>query len=352
MNSDLSFMKENDARKCSMSELHERRKQIVRLHLKGHKVMEVAELAGVTHAMARRSIDLYEQGGMKALKPAARGTAQGRGRALSPEQEKRIRDAIRDRRPEQLKLDFALWNRNAVRELIRQEFSIELSLNSISDYLKRWGYTPQKPIRRAYEQNCRAVRKWLDEDYPAIADRCNAEQGEIHWCDETAVMNTDVHGRSYAPKGQTPVVPTPAARRKLSMISSVSSRGDARWMIVQGTVNADRLIEFMEALIKAAGKKVFIIMDNLPTHHCKPVRQWLKDNGERIEAHYLPSYSPELNPDERLNADLKNALRNRPPVRTEKALRNNVECHMRIIEAEPERVKAYFNDPYVRYAKS
>lgn len=123
-------------------------------------------------------------------------------------------------------------------------------------------------------------------------------------------------------------------------------------MIVEGTVNEDCLIEFMESLIKDAGKKVFIIMDILPTHHCKPVRQWLEDNGERIEAHYLPSYSPELNPDERPNADLKNAFRDKPPVRTEKALRNNVECHMRIIEAEPQRVKACFNDPYVRYPKS
>jgi transposase len=232
IHSNLSSMKENDARRCSLPELHERRKQIVRLHLKGHKVMKVAELAGVSHATARRAIDLYEEGGMKALVPAARGTSEGAGRALSPEQEKLVRKAIRDSRPEQLKLDFALWNRNAVRELIPQEFDIELSPDCISDYLKRWGYTPQKPVRRACEQNPQAVRKWLDEEYPAIAERCDAEKGEIYWCDETSFMNTDVHGRSYAPRGQTPIVPTPAARRKLLMISSVSNRGDARWMIV------------------------------------------------------------------------------------------------------------------------
>lgn len=344
-------MREDDTRRCNAIEQHERRKQIIRFHRQGYGVMKVAELAGVTWPTARKAIDLYEKGGMKALTPRPRGAVPGVGRALGPDQEKTVREAIRDRRPEQLKLDFALWNRRAVRELIEQEFGIRISLSCISKYMKRWGYTPQKPIRRAYEQNPEAVRKWLDEEYPAIKEKCGRQKGEIHWCDETGIVNTDAHGRSFAPRGRTPVISTPTVRRKLSMISSVTNRGNMRWMMIKGAFNAERLIEFFMALVHDADRKVLAIVDNLPPHHCRPVKEWLEKNSAHIEVFYLPSYSPELNPDERLNADLKNALREKAPVRTEKKLRESAESHVRIIENDPNRVRAYFNDRYVAYAK-
>jgi hypothetical protein len=168
-----------------------------------------------------------------------------------------------EKRPEQLKMDFALWTRAAVGQLIEAEFKIKLSVRGVGKYLKRWGFTPQKPIRRAYEQSPEAVKKWLDEEYPAIAAKAKKEGGEIHWGDETALVNTHVHGRSYAPKGETPVTLAPGSRQKLSMISTVTNKGEARWMIIDGNFNADRLIEFLEALIKDATKKVFLILSRL-----------------------------------------------------------------------------------------
>jgi transposase len=147
------------------------------------------------------------------------------------------------------------------------------------------------------------VKQWLEETYPDIAKRAKAEKAEIHWGDETAVVNTDVRGRGYQPKGQTPVAYTVGGtRHKLSMISTVTNQGKARWMIVEDAFNSDKLIEFLEALIKDAGKKIFLILDNLRVHHSKPVKAWLEKHKEKIEVFYLPSYSPELNPDERLNA--------------------------------------------------
>ena len=149
------------------------------------------------------------------------------------------------------------------------------------------------------------MKKWLDEEYPAIAAKAKAEGGEIHWGDETALVNTQLHGRSYAPKGETPVALAPGSRQKLSMISTVTNKGEARWMIIDGNFNADRLIEFLEALIKDATKKVFLILDNLRAHHSKPVIDWLAERTDRIEVFYLPSYAPELNPDERLRYEAR-----------------------------------------------
>jgi transposase len=343
-------MSDHDARNQILAELHERRKQVIRLHKKQYGVMQIVDLTNLSWPAVRTAIDLYEAGGMAALKPKERGKKSGDGRSLTPEQEGHIRKLIADQRPEQLKMDFALWTRAAVGELIMREFKIVLSVRGVGKYLKRWGFTPQKPIKKAYEQSPEAVKKWIDEGYPAIAERAKAEGGEIHWGDETALVNTHVRGRSYAPKGKTPVTYAPGTRQKLSMISTVTNKGQARWMIIDGNFGADRLIEFLEALIKDAAKKIFLILDNLRAHHSKPVKAWLAERTDHIEVFYLPSYAPELNPDERLNADMKHAIGSKVPVRTKSNLKAAAENHMITIGTAPERVRAYFQDPRVKYA--
>jgi transposase len=343
-------MRDNDARNQSLAELHERRKQVIRLHRKQFGVMQIVELTGLSWPAVRTAIDLYEAGGLAAIRPKERGKKSGEGRKLSPDQEAHIQKLIAEKRPEQLKMEFALWTRAAVGQLIEAEFQIKLSVRGVGKYLRRWGFTPQKPIRRAYEQSPEAVKKWLDEDYPSIAAKAKAEGGEIHWGDETALVNTHVRGRSYAPKGETPVTLAPGSRQKLSMISTVTNKGQARWMIIDGNFHADRLIEFLEALIKDAVKKVFLILDNLRAHHSKPVKDWLAGHAGRIEVFYLPSYAPELNPDERLNADMKHAIGAKVPVRTKPKLKGAAEDHMTMIGKSPDRVRAYFQDPRVKYA--
>jgi transposase len=211
--------------------------------------------------------------------------------------------------------------------------------------------TPQKPIKRAYEQSAPAVKQWLQGRYPAIAKRAKAQDGEIHWGDETGVVNTDVRGRGYAPRGKTPVaMAVGGTREKLSMISTVTNQGKTRWMIIDGAFNHAKLIEFFQALIKDTEHKVFLILDNLGVPHCKPVKAWLKAHSEQIEVFYLPSYSPELNPDERLNAGLKHALGTRVALRTKAKLKAATERHMAELEQQPDRVRAYFGDPHVSYA--
>ena len=297
------------------------------------------------------AIKLHNQGGISALKPKTRGRKTGTNRALDADQEARIRRLICDKRPEQLKMKFALWTRVAVRALILETYDINVTERCVGNYLKRWGFTPQKPIKRAYEQQPKAVKKWLDDEYPAIVSKAKSVGADIHWGDETAVMNTDVRGRSYAPRGQTPVTYAVAGKReKFSMISTVTNQGKCRWMVIDGAFNTDRLITFLEYLIKDADKKIFLILDNLRVHHSKLVKEWMEKNKKKIEVFYLPSYSPELNPDERLNADLKHKITTSVPARTKTKLLEVTKSHMELIASSPDRVKAYFKDPFVNYA--
>ena len=236
-------------------------------------------------------------------------------------------------------------------QLIKRKYGIKLSVRGVGNYLSRWGFTPQKPIKKAYEQRPEAVQAWLNEQYPAIEKRAKAEGGEIHWGDKTALVNTDVRGRSYAPAGKTPVTYTVGGtRQKLLMIATVTNQGKARWMIIDEAFNADKMIEFLDALMKDSGKKVFLILDNLRVHHSKPVKAWAAEHQDKIELFYLPSYSPKLNPEERLNADLKHAIGKKVPVRTTAKLKLATTEHMVNLEQSPERVKKFFQDPRVKYA--
>ena len=344
-------MDTEDARRISPAEQHERRRQVIRAYKRKVNKRQIAREVGLSYSATCKVIDRFKAGGLAALAPRLRGRRAGDKRVLTPAQEALIRRTICDRRPEQLKMDFALWSRAAVMQLIERECGISLQVRSVGKYLARWGFTPQKPIKRAYEQSPQAVRTWLGEQYPIIAARAKTERAEIHWGDETALVNTDVRGRSFAPRGETPVaMAVGGTRQKLSMLASVTNQGKARWMIIDGAFNHERLIEFFEALVADAGRKVFLILDNLGVHHCKPVKAWLAQHPEQMEVFYLPSYSPELNPEERLNADLKQVIRRKVPARTKAKLRAAAEDHMATIGSEPERVKAYFRDPHVRYA--
>jgi transposase len=344
-------MDTDDARRLSPAEQHERRRQVIRAYKRKVNKSQIARDVGLSYSATCKIIDRYEAGGMAALAPRVRGRRTGDKRVLTQEQEVAIQRTICDRRPEQLKMEFALWSRAAVMQLIEREYGITLHLRSVGKYLARWGFTPQKPIKRADEQSPEAVRAWLQQTYPALAERAKAEDAEIHWGDVTALVNTDMRGRSFAPKGKTPVtLAVGGTRQKLSMLASVTNQGKARWMIIDGAFNHEKLIECFEALVADAGRKVFLILDNLGVHHCKPVKAWLAEHPAQMEVFYLPSYSPELNPEERLNADLKHVIGHKVPARSKAKLHAATEEHMAVIGSEPERVKASFRDPYVKYA--
>ena len=311
------------------------------------EVAAQVELSVPTVMSAQRA---YLAGGWAAVNVKPRGRKRGEGRQLTPEQEAEIRRLICDKTPDQLKMGFALWNRQAVSQLIEDRLGVKVPIRTIGEYLKRWGFTPQRPIKKAYEQRPAEVRKWLDEEYPQIAARAKAEQAEIHWGDETGLRSDDVRGRGYAPKGQTPVVRVNNRREGLSIISTVTNQGKVRWKVFEGAMNAGVLIDFFKRLIKDAKRKVFLILDNLKVHHARKVKDWLAKHEEEIEVFYLPSYSPELNPDECLNADLKDGVTRRAPARSKAQLKKAAISHLRKLQKSPRRVRKYFEHKPVRYA--
>lgn len=340
----------NQNRRLSIAEKNQLRRSIVRLHCQGSKGVEIVKLLGVDKSTVVKVLRLFKDGGDRAILIRGVGRRPGQGRSLSPEQESVICKVIVDRRPEQLRLDFALWNREAVRLLIEQQFGITLCVRAVGKYLSRWGFTPQKPLKRAYEQKPEAVREWVENEYPSIAARAKEEGAEIFWGDQTAIQNTDVQMRGYAPRGRTPELRVHTTRERVSMMSAVNNRGKVSWMLTEGGFNADRVIEFMAALINDSGTKVYLILDNLRAHHSSPVKAWIEANKQHISVFHLPSYSPELNPDEQLNADLKNVLRKKVPVRRGGVMRAAVNQHLMTLQANPDRVKKFFLTTNVRYA--
>lgn len=277
-----------------------------------------------------------------------------RGRPAAPRlaghQAATIVRLITDRTPDQLKLPFALWTREAVRDLIAQRSGLRLSVRTVGRYLKRWGFTPQKPLRRAYERDPAAVRRWKEQEYPAIARQAKAEKAEIHWGDQMGVRSDHQAGRSYGRRGQTPIIPGTGKRFGGNMMSSITNRGHLSFLMFKERFTSAVLIRFARRLLRQRRRKVFLILDGHPVHRSAAVQRWLAANAHRIRVFFLPGYSPELNPDEYLNQDVKTNAVGRQRAATQLELLGNVEAYLRATQRRPNIVRSYFQAEHTRYA--
>jgi transposase len=343
-------MKSTDARTLSPQVQFELRKQIIRLRKKEMANKLVAEIVGTTPSHVSAIWNAYLRDGMEAIKPKVRGRRHGSKRKLTADQETAVQKLLVDKTPDQLKLPFALWTREAVRLVIRQRFHIDLPIRTTGDYLKRWGFTPQKPVKRAYEQDPKKIAQWLDATYPSIADRAKQEKADIHWGDETGIQSDAYNAKGYSPRGKAPVVRIPAKKNSISMISAITNNGKVRFMLYRESMTSSVLIKFMSRLVKDAGRKVFLILDNLKVHHAKKVSNWLSANRERIEVFFLPPYAPEYNPDEYLNGDLKHTIRSGIPARSQNDLETKTRSFMKTLQKRTHHVIQYFKHPSVKYA--
>ncbi len=343
-------MEKIDLRKASKEEKEAIRIRAIGMYNQNLKQNEISVLLGVHKNSIYQWVKLFKKYGKKGLKEVKRGRKKGNSKLLSNTQEKEIQKMIIDKMPDQLKLPYALWTRKAIKDLIKRTYKMEIAIRTMGDYLKDWGFSPQKPKKKAYEQNSKAVNKWLKEEYPLIVKRAKKDGAEIHWGDETGIRNTSQYGRSYAPKGQTPVKETMAKRISLNMISTITNQGKVRFMTYKGTMNSQQFIIFMKRLIKGANKKIYLILDNLKVHHSKIVKKWAEKNKNKIELFYLPSYSPELNPDEYLNNDLKSGIGLKASPKNEKQMKTNVKSHMIFLQKNPKKVARFFHHKAIKYA--
>lgn len=316
----------------------------------GYKKAAAARALSVSRAAVTKWCKLYDNGGWDALKLGVRGRKQGTKTRLSKTQSKQVINWITDKTPDQLKLPFVLWTAAAVRDLVQEKFGILLPLRTMRYYLKQWDFTPQKPIKKAWQQNNEAVTAWMEVQYPRIAQDAKKQGATIYWVDETGVTNKANSQKGYAPKGQTPVLKHDGPTRKVNMISGVTNRGEVRFMCYTSTMTQNKFILFLSRLIKTTEGPVVVITDNLRVHHGKRVKEWVEERSDEIQLHFIPGYSPELNADEYLNRDLKKNVNSGSMPRTVAALKENVISFMRSIQKQPERVKLYFSGKKISYA--
>ena len=346
-------MVESDARSLSQDAQEALRVRGVKLLQEGLTQLEVAELLGVNERQVRRWLKRYRRGGLKALAKRKRGRDAESQMVLSGSQQARIVKAIRSHCPDQLRIPGLLWTRSAVRDLIERECGERLDLSTVGRYLRRWGFTLKRPVKRALEADPVVVEAWLCEVYPQIKQRAQREHALILWQDESGVQLAQLTPKAgYAPRGVRAVAQSSGKRIGTNMISALANSGQLNFRIFEGRFTAAVFIDFLGRLLRQyPERKIFLICDNHSAHHAKAVKRWVAERPERIELCFLPSYSPELNPDELLNQDLKRHMRELHPRPTDKpGLKAAVRCFLRRRQRQPQIVCNYFRAPHVAYA--
>jgi transposase len=309
---------------------------------------EAALIFGINIKSVNRIWCHYQMKGKRGLQSKKRGVKGGK--KINGVQAAEVRRLVKEKLPDQLKLPFGLWTREAVQQLILEKYGIDLSRWQVGRYLKAWGYTPQKPISKAYEQDPKRVSQWLEKDYPAIKKKAKKEKAVIYFEDEVGMRSDHQAGRSYAKAGETPVIKKTGQRFSLNMVSAISNKGHVEFMILDGTFNGGVFIEFLIQLIKYKQHKIFLVVDGHSAHKTKIVNAWLEEQAARIELFFLPPYSPELNAQEYVNQDLKtNIIGKKRPI-NKAQMKNNVEEFMYKRKNNKRQVQKYFHGRYVKYA--
>jgi transposase len=321
------------------------------LNEKGNPISRmVADICECSESHVRSTWGKYKKGGVAAIKAKKMGRKTDTGK-LNKEMQQEIRKLIVDKCPDQLKLPGFLWDRQNVADLIYQKYKITLALTKISDYLKKWGMTPQRPVKKSYKQDPAKIEKWLNEEYPEIKEKAKEQNAEIHWLDETGMQNQTNYIKGYAPIGKTPTMPVNPTKIKINMVSTITNKGKMRFMFYKQNMNAKVLIDFFWRLIKRADKKLFVILDNLPVHHAKLVKEWIKKHQDKIEIFFLPPHAPEYNPDELLNNTLKRSLAKKGFSKDENELEKKARSTMKTLQNDHAKMASFFQSKNTEYAQ-
>jgi len=342
-------MEHIDLRKLNNDELYAVRKQVVRLKEQGLKGSDIEVITGIYQTRISQIWESYQAGGYAGIRPKKSGRKAKTQMILTSEEQREIRQTIISKAPNQLKMAGFLWTLAKISQYIWDTYHKRVSVRCLSNYMKRWGLTCQRPTKRACGQDIARVEKFKKEEYPVIAARAKAENAVIYWGDETGVSNQENFERGFAEKGKPPVLPVETKHERLNMISAITNQGHTRFMVYEEAMNQRLLLDFMRRLVADSDKKVFLILDNLRVHHGKIVAAWLAEHKEEIEVFFLPPYAPESNPDEYLNHALKLDVHSGNLPKTRKDIQHKIHSFMRRLQHRSEKVKAFFYHPAVVY---
>ena len=327
------------------------RRRAAAMLAQGRKHADIASAPGIhLTTVSSWNVFLRKHGEAKFV---ADGRAGGKGapKLLAEEEEDRLRRGLNTSLPDEHGLEFPLWTREAVCALCHKLFRKTPIKRTINNHPHRWGFTPQVPVVRAREQDAAQAGRWVATDHPELERKAKEEDALILWRDETGVSTTANVTRGYAPEGWTPEVRMNARRVTRPVISAISNRGDMRWMVYAGGIKVPLLLVFLTRLVRSMrGRKVLLVWDNLRVHHAKEVKEWLEPRKKLIEVAYLPPYSPQLQPDERLNRALKGDLSRMPITSTPKEAFSRIKSALAAIQGRRDRVAGFFTGPHAAYA--
>ncbi len=335
-----------DGRALDHKTLEEIRIRAVRRVEAGESPEDVIRTLGFGRTVIYSWLAKYREGGIDALRAKS---ISGRPSKMTGRQLEWVYKTVTGKNPLQLRFEFALWTRWMVRELIREKFGVRLSEVSVGRMLRKLGLSPQRPLRRAYERDPELVASWREKEFPKIRSLAKKERATLYFSDEAGVRSDFHAGTTWAPKGQTPVVPATGQRFGMNLISAISPRGDFRFMTVEGRMNAERFIEFLKRLLYNASRPVFLIVDRHPSHRAKKVLEFVRSTEGRLRLFFLPPYAPDLNPDEHVWNHLKNHGVGKQAIRSRDQFRKVVLAHMRSLQRLPDLIRSFFRDPHLRY---
>lgn len=337
-----------DGRTLDHATLEAIRKMAVQRVWEGERASEVI----ASYGMHRCTIYAWlkaARGRGKGLKALAAKPATGRPRTLTAAQERQVFRWINGKSPRQYGFDFGLWTRQIARELIEQRFAVQLSLASVGALLARVGLTPQKPLQRAYQRDPEAITRWQRETYPAIARQAKRDKAEIYFWDESGFRADAVQGTTWGAKGQTPVVSVPGQRQGISAASAVSAKGAFWFATYAGGLNGTLFVTLLRRMMRGRRKPLHLIVDGLPAHKTRAVRDYVDELGGKLTLHFLPGYAPDLNPDELGWSYAKRTGNARRPLRKGERMEERVAAQLAEIGKRPALVRSFFRHPSVAY---
>lgn len=325
------------------------KKQVITLLDKKLKHQEIADIIGISKPAVDKIACAYKKEGTACLEEKPRGCQFGEKRKLTPEQEEEIKNIIINMTPDQVGLGSMLWTRADICQLVMEKYNITIKIRTMSDYLKRWDMTCQRPAKKAYLQDNVKLDEFMNDNYPDIVKKAKKEDAIIFWGDETGINNQSYHARGFAPKGNTPVIPSFSKIEKINMISAINNYGTCHFLCYDENMTQQLFIDFMERLVIDTDRKVLLIVDNLKVHHGKIVAEWLSGHKDEIELFFTPPYSPEINPDEYLNHNLKQNIHSGIIPHTKKQIQEKVEKYMHHIQKFSEKVSCLFKHKNLKF---
>ncbi|NBS17432.1 MAG: IS630 family transposase [Gammaproteobacteria bacterium] len=342
----MKCKRDSDARSHDHHALQVMRQQAVKAVRNGETATSVAAAMGVNIRTVFRWLADFAEGGQNALlaKPIP-----GRPPILDADQLQWIAKTVKDHTPQQMRFEFALWTLSLVGEVIYQKFGKRLSAGSLSRVMRILGYTPQKPKYLAWQQDPILVETWRTEIFPAVKAEAKETGAVIYFADEAGIRSDYRSGTTWAPQGETPTVKVTGRRFGLNMISAISSKGDFRFMIQEGTVTAQVFRDFLKRLMVGAKQPIILVVDGHPIHQSKLVKTFVEEQNGKLKLVVLPPYSPQLNPDEQVWGWVKPRVIKQLPQNMAE-LKRLVMSSLRRLQKLPDVVRSFFRHPDCQYA--